>query len=41
MVEAIAKKLEVPIEGHEELSELKKDVAPGAVLDRIESEEKG
>jgi uncharacterized membrane protein len=41
MVEAIAKKLEVPIESDEELSELKKDVAPEAVLDRIESEEKG
>jgi len=39
MVEAIAKKLEVPIEGDEELSELKKDVAPEAVLDRIEAEE--
>lgn len=41
MVEAIAKKLEVPVEGGDELSELKKDVAPEAVLDRIESEEKG
>jgi uncharacterized membrane protein len=41
MVEAIAKKLEVSIEAGEELSELKKDVAPEAVLDRIETEEKG
>lgn len=40
VVEAIAKKLDVPIEGGEELTELKKDVAPEAVLDRIESEEK-
>ncbi|SFB50862.1 Uncharacterized membrane protein [Rhizobium sp. NFR07] len=39
MVEAIAKRLDVPIEAGEELSELKEDVAPEAVLDRIESEE--
>ncbi|MCJ8507024.1 DUF1003 domain-containing protein [Rhizobium lemnae] len=38
MVEAIARKLEVPIEAADELRELKKDVAPEAVLDRIESE---
>jgi uncharacterized membrane protein len=40
MVEAIANKLEVSIDSGEELEELKKDVAPEAVLDRIESEEK-
>ena len=39
LVEAIAKRLNVPIEAGEELSELKKDVAPAAVLDRIQSEE--
>jgi len=39
MVEAIAKKLDVPIEARDELEELKKDVAPEAVLDRIEAEE--
>lgn len=36
MVEAIARRLDVPIEASEELTELKKDVAPEAVLDRIE-----
>jgi len=40
MVEAISKKLGVPIQGGDELSELKEDVAPEAVLDRIESQEK-
>jgi len=40
MVEAIANKLEVSVEADEELRELKRDVAPEAVLDRIESEEK-
>lgn len=38
MVEAIARKLDVAIEGDGELAELKKDVAPEAVLDRIEAE---
>ncbi|ABC94029.1 hypothetical conserved protein (plasmid) [Rhizobium etli CFN 42] len=37
MVEAIAKKLEVPTEAHE-VEELKKDIAPEAVLDRIQAE---
>lgn len=36
MVEAIARRLDVPIKASEELTELKKDVAPEAVLDRIE-----
>jgi len=38
MVEAIAKKLEVSTDADHEVHELKKDVAPEAVLDRIESE---
>jgi len=38
ITEAIARKLEVSIEGAGELAELKKDVAPEAVLDRIEAE---
>jgi uncharacterized membrane protein len=37
LVSAIAKKLEVETEVDREVSELKKDVAPEAVLDRIES----
>ncbi|MGX5722342.1 DUF1003 domain-containing protein [Shinella zoogloeoides] len=36
LVEAIALQLNVSAEGTEELAELKKDVAPEAVLDRIE-----
>ncbi|MFP5077404.1 DUF1003 domain-containing protein [Rhizobium sp. YIM 134829] len=36
MVEAIARTLGVPITAGEELEELKKDIAPEAVLDRIE-----
>jgi len=39
MVEAIAKKLEVPTEADDEVVELKKDVAPEAVLDRIEAKD--
>jgi uncharacterized membrane protein len=38
MVEAIANKLEVSINADEELIELKKDVAPEEVLDKIEAE---
>ena len=38
ITEAIARKLGACIEGVEELAELKKDVAPEAVLDRIEAE---
>ena len=38
IVEAVAKKLDVPIERAGELAELKMDVAPEAVLDRIEAE---
>lgn len=38
ITEAIAGKLGVRIEGAAELAELKKDVAPEAVLDRIEAE---
>ncbi|ARO29104.1 MULTISPECIES: DUF1003 domain-containing protein [Rhizobium] len=38
MVEAIAKKLEVPTEADHEVEELKKDIAPEAVLDRIQAE---
>ncbi|AXV17989.1 hypothetical protein CYG48_19620 (plasmid) [Neorhizobium sp. SOG26] len=38
MVEAIAKKLDVSTDADHEVHELKKDVAPEAVLDRIESE---
>ena len=38
MVEAIAKKLEVPTEADHEVKELKKDTAPEAVLDRIQAE---
>lgn len=37
VVEAIAKKLEVTSEADDEIAELKRDVAPEAVLDRIES----
>jgi uncharacterized membrane protein len=37
MVEAIAKKLDVATEADHEVDELKKDVAPEAVLDRIEA----
>ncbi len=37
MVEAIAARLEVKVEAEGEVSELKKDVAPEAVLDRIEA----
>jgi uncharacterized membrane protein len=37
MVEAIAAKLQVSIEKDEDLNELKKDVAPEAVLDHIEA----
>lgn len=40
MVEAIARKLEVSTEADHEVGELKKDVAPEAVLDRIEAEGK-
>jgi uncharacterized membrane protein len=40
MVEAIAKKLEVFTAADAEVDELKKDVAPEAVLDRIEAEGK-
>ncbi len=40
MIEAIAAILDVRIEADEELDELKKDVAPEAVLDRIEDETK-
>jgi uncharacterized membrane protein len=40
MVEAIAKKLDVPTEADEEVNELKKDVAPEAVLDRLEAKGK-
>lgn len=40
MVEAIARKLEVATEADGEVGELKKDVAPEAVLDRIEAEGK-
>jgi uncharacterized membrane protein len=39
LAEAIAKKLDVHSEADEELSELKRDVAPEAVLDRIEDKE--
>jgi uncharacterized membrane protein len=39
MVEAIAKKLEVPTEADDEVEELKRDVAPEAVLDRLEAKE--
>ncbi|MBB2671516.1 UNVERIFIED_ORG: putative membrane protein [Rhizobium esperanzae] len=38
MVEAIAKKLEVPTVADHEVEELKKDIAPEAVLDRIQAE---
>ncbi|MEF0941930.1 DUF1003 domain-containing protein [Rhizobium sp. BR 362] len=38
MVEAIANKLEVPTEADHEVEELKKDIAPEAVLDRIQAE---
>lgn len=38
MVEAIAIKLDVRLEADQEIEELKKDVAPEAVLDRIEQE---
>jgi uncharacterized membrane protein len=38
MVEAIANKLQVSTEGDDELLELKKDIAPEEVLDRIEAE---
>ncbi|NKF30799.1 DUF1003 domain-containing protein, partial [Pseudomonas sp. BGM005] len=38
MVEAIAKKLKVPTEADHEVEELKKDIAPEAVLDRIQAE---
>ncbi|KKZ84100.1 hypothetical protein B5K05_23560 [Rhizobium phaseoli] len=38
MVEAIAKKLEVLTEADHEVEELKKDIAPEAVLDRIQAE---
>ncbi|MBN9982471.1 DUF1003 domain-containing protein [Rhizobium laguerreae] len=38
MVEAIARKLDVATEADGEVDELKKDVAPEAVLDRIEAE---
>ena len=38
ITEAIARKLEISIEAAGELAELKKDVAPEAVLDRIEAE---
>lgn len=41
MVEAIAKKLEVPTEADDEVKELKKDVAPEAVLDRLEAKGEG
>ncbi|WP_064686531.1 DUF1003 domain-containing protein [Rhizobium bangladeshense] len=40
MVEAIARKLEVATEADAEVHELKRDVAPDAVLDRIEAAEK-
>jgi uncharacterized membrane protein len=40
MVEAIALKLDIPLGADSELSELKKDVAPEQVLDRIEAEAK-
>ncbi len=40
MVEAIALKLDIPLGGDGEIAELKKDVAPEAVLDRIEAEGK-
>lgn len=40
MVEAISEKLEVFTGANSELDELKKDVAPEAVLDRLEAEEK-
>lgn len=39
LVDAIAKHLDVPVEIEDEIDELKRDVAPEAVLDRIE--EKG
>ena len=39
MVEAIAAKLDVPTEADDEVHELKKDVAPEAVLDRLEAKE--
>jgi uncharacterized membrane protein len=39
MVEEIARKLDVPIEADDEVRELKKDVAPDAVLDRLEESE--
>jgi uncharacterized membrane protein len=39
MVGAIADKLGIPIEADEELNELKKDVAPEAVLDRLEAKQ--
>ncbi|MBX4904684.1 DUF1003 domain-containing protein [Rhizobium bangladeshense] len=38
MVEAIAKRLEVPTAADHEVEELKKDIAPEAVLDRIQAE---
>ncbi|KPH04841.1 DUF1003 domain-containing protein (plasmid) [Rhizobium acidisoli] len=40
MVEAIANKLNVPSGADDELHELKKDVAPEAVLDRLEEGER-
>lgn len=40
MVEAIAKRLDVATEADDELSELKKDVAPEEVVDRIKAKAK-
>jgi len=39
MVEAIAKQLGVEVSNDEEVEEMKRDVAPEAVLDRLEAEE--
>ncbi|SEQ38752.1 Uncharacterized membrane protein [Faunimonas pinastri] len=41
LVEMIAKHLQVPVSGHDaEINEIKKDVAPEAVLDEIEAHQK-
>ena len=37
LIEAVARRLDVPIEAHAELQEVKKDIAPDAVLDEIEA----
>ncbi len=37
LLEAIAQRVEVPIEAHEELQEVKQNIAPEAVLDEIEA----